>query len=95
MAFDIVIGRDEADKKQFGKEGTIYLGKQYVKMGHTTSLSNNVFMDVNRTHVISVVGKRGSGKSYTLSVMAEEISKLPMEVKENLSFLFFDTMGIF
>lgn len=62
MAFDIIIGRDNADKKKFGDAGTIFLGKSYVTMGRTTSLSNNVFLDINRPHIILCTGKRGSGK---------------------------------
>lgn len=95
MPYDIIIGRDEADKKRFGEEGLVYLGKGFVKMGQTTSLSNKIYMDVARSHVALVVGKRGSGKSYTLGVLAEEISNLKGSVAENIAVLIFDTMGIF
>jgi uncharacterized protein len=92
---DIIIGRDESDKKRFGPEGLVYLGKHYVKMGQITSLSNRIMMDVARAHVVLVAGKRGSGKSYTLGTVAEEISNMPPEVSQNLAVLIFDTMGIF
>jgi len=95
MPYDIIVGRDEADKVKFGSEGLIYLGKGYVKMGQTTSLSNRILMDVARSHVVLVVGKRGSGKSYTLGVVAEEMANLPPEVAQNIAVLMFDTMGIF
>ena len=95
MVYNIIVGRDQADKEEFLDRGTINLGRQYVQMGQTISLSNNVFLDVNRPHVILVTGKRGSGKSYSISVMAEEMIKLDKDIKKNLSFLFFDTMGIF
>jgi len=95
MVYNIIVGRDRADREEFLDKGTINLGRQYVQMGQTISLSNNVFLDVNRPHVILVTGKRSSGKSYTLSVMAEEMMKLKEDIKKNLSFLFFDTMGIF
>ena len=95
MVYNIVIGRDEADKKRFGEQGTIFLGKGYVKMGETTSLSNNILLDVLRSHTILVAGKKGSGKSYSLSVISEEMSKLPENIKKNLSVLIFDKMGIF
>ncbi|MEM1536013.1 MAG: DUF87 domain-containing protein [Candidatus Pacearchaeota archaeon] len=95
MPEDIIIGRDEADKKRFGNEALIYLGKHYVKMGHVTSLSNRIMMDVARSHVVLIAGKRGSGKSYTLGVIAEEISNLPPAVSQNIAVLIFDTMGIF
>jgi len=95
MPYDIIIGRDQADKKRFGKKGLVYIGKSYVKMGQHTSLSNPIFLDVARSHVILVSGKRGSGKSYTLSVIAEELSSLPKEEGTNIASLIFDTMGIF
>ena len=95
MPYDIIIGRDEADKIKFGNKGLINIGKGFVKMGQTTSLANNILLDVAKSHVILVSGKRGSGKSYSLSVITEEISKMPEEVKKNISVLIFDTMGIF
>ncbi len=95
MPYDVVVGRDESDKIRFGKDGLIYLGKSYVKMGNTSSLTNPILMDVARSHVVLVAGKRGSGKSYTLGVIAEELASLPDEVSQNLATLIFDTMGIF
>ncbi len=95
MAYDIIIGRNEGDKSSFKDKGLVYLGKSYVKMGQYTSLSNKILMDVARSHVILVAGKRGSGKSYTLGVIAEELSNLPKEAKDNIASLIFDTMGIY
>ena len=95
MSYDIVIGRNEGDKKDFGDKGLIYIGKGFVKMGQYTSLSNKIFLDVARTHVILVAGKRGSGKSYTLGVLAEQLSDLPKEVSQNIASIIFDTMGIY
>ena len=95
MAYDIILGRDASDKKKFGKEGLIYLGRGYVTMGTHTSLSNHLWMDVARSHVVLVAGKRGSGKSYSLGVIAEELSNLPPELARNIGSLIFDTMGIF
>jgi DNA helicase HerA-like ATPase len=95
MAYDIIIGRDDSDKKAFGKKGLIFIGKGYVRMGQYTSLSNLILMDIARSHVVLVAGKRGSGKSYTMGVIAEEISNLPKEVSQNIGSLIFDTMGIY
>lgn len=93
--YDIVIGRSEKDREKYGTEGTIFLGKHYVKMGQTTSLSNQIYMDVTRSHVVFVCGKRGSGKSYTMGVIAEGITDLPEEIKRNLAVVMLDTMGIY
>jgi len=95
MPYDIIVGRNEADRKKFGEKGTLLLGKTYVKMGQTTSLSNKIFMDVVRAHVVFVVGKRGGGKSYTAGVIAEGMIDLPDEVSKNLSIIMLDTMGIY
>lgn len=92
---DIIIGRDEKDKQKYGDKGTIFIGKHYVKMGRTSSLSNNVFIDVTKSHVIFVCGKRGGGKSYTLGVIAEGVSDLPPEIKQNISIILLDTMGVY
>ncbi len=95
MAYDIIIGRNISDKKKFGDKGLTYIGKGYVKMGNYTSLSNKIWMDAARSHVILVAGKRGSGKSYTLGVLAEELANLPPEHAKNIASIIFDTMGIF
>lgn len=95
MAYDIVIGRNSSDKEKFKEKGLTYIGKGFVKMGNYTSLSNNIWMDIVRSHVILVAGKRGSGKSYTLSTIAEELTDLQDESSKNIASLMFDTMGIF
>jgi len=95
MVYEIVIGRNASDKKKYGKEGTILLGKHYIKMGQVTSLSNPIYMDVTRSHVVFVCGKRGGGKSYTMGVIAEGMANLPTEIAENLSIIMLDTMGIY
>jgi len=93
--YDIIIGRSEKDKEKYGNKGTIFLGKHYVTMGRTTSLSNKIFLDVSGAHVLFVVGKRGSGKSYTMGVIAEGMADLPKEVNDNLAVVMLDTMGIY
>lgn len=93
--YDIVVGRNKHDTEKYGTEGTIYLGKHYVKMGRTTSLSNKVYMDMVRAHVVFICGKRGGGKSYTMGVVAEGMADLPVNIKQNLSIIMLDTMGIY
>ncbi|MBS3155248.1 DUF87 domain-containing protein [Candidatus Woesearchaeota archaeon] len=56
--YEIIIGRTESERK-LGLEGTIFIGKMYVRMGQTTSLSNKVFLDVINPHIILISGKRG------------------------------------
>lgn len=93
--FDIVIGRNKRDVEKYGSEGTIFLGRQYVKMGQVTSMSNNVFMDMIRAHVVFICGKRGGGKSYTMGVIAEGMASMSLNIRQNLSIILLDTMGIY
>ncbi len=93
--YEIMIGRNETDRRKYADKGTFLLGKHYVKMGQTTSLSSNIYMDALRPHVVFVVGKRGSGKSYSAGAMAEGMMCLGPEITENLSVIMLDTMGIF
>ena len=95
MPFDVIVGRNDSDKKAFGKRGLAFIGKSFVTMGNYTSLSNPIYMDVARSHVILISGKRGSGKSYTIGTIAEALSDLGREEAGNISPLIFDTMGIF
>jgi len=93
--YEILIGRNEADKKKYGMDGTIFIGRHYVKMGQSTSLSNKIYLDISKAHVVFVCGKRGSGKSYTLGAIAEGLADMPPEVRQNLSIIMLDTMGIY
>ena len=95
MTFDVVLGRTKKDLDKYGKDGTIFIGKQYVKMGQTTSLANPVYLDVAGSHVVFIVGKRGGGKSYSMGTIAEGLADLPLEIKQNLSIILLDTMGVF
>ena len=95
MPYNIIIGRTEKEKKELGDKGLAYIGRSYVKFADTSSLSNYVLLDVAKPHTILIAGKKGSGKSYNLGVLAEEIINLPEEIRKNISVLIFDTMGIF
>ena len=95
MAYEIILGREEKDRDKWGIQGTVYLGKQYVKMGTTTALSQPVYLDLNRAHVVFVCGKRGTGKSYALGVIAEGIATLPEDIRNKFSVILLDTMGVY
>ncbi len=86
MSYNIILGRNPKDRLELGEQGTISLGKLYVHMGQTTSLSNNILLDVAKTHVILIAGKRGSGKCLvegTLIPLADG-SLVPIEdLKDN------------
>lgn len=93
--YDIIIGRSQSDKEKYGTKGTILLGKHFVKMGRTSSLANKIYMDMIRSHVVFICGKRGSGKSYTMGVIAEGVADLPSDIRQNIAIIILDTMGIY
>jgi len=92
---NIVVGRRESQIKKFGERATGYLGKVVMSGGDDPVLGQKVLMDLSRSHVAIVCGKRGGGKSYTMSVIIEEFAKQPFEIKERLSVIVIDTVGIF
>ena len=60
--YDIILGRSQSDQEKYKKLGTVLIGKQYVQMGQTSSLSNPIYLDVARAHAMLICGKRGGGK---------------------------------
>ncbi len=93
--YEIILGRTTNDREKFGNKGTAFIGKHYIKMGKTLSLSNPIMMDVVKPHVVLIAGKRGGGKSYSMAVMAEGMAKLEKEVFNNIGILMLDPMGIY
>jgi hypothetical protein len=91
----IVAGRDIEENKKIGTSGLAMLGKHFVKTGDVINLSNEVMLDLVKPHVILISGKRGTGKSYTLGALAENMTFLRGSLKKNLCSIIFDTMGIF
>lgn len=92
---DIILGRSPSDSKKLETRGAVFIGKQYVQMGQTSSLSNSIYLDVARAHAMLIVGKRGGGKSYTMGSIAEGLADIDPEISKNLSFLMLDTMGVY
>ncbi len=92
----ITIGRSEGDIEKYGsKKGTGYIGKHLVGDKGEAHVANPIYMDLSRPHVIGVFGKRGTGKSYSMGTMAEEILKAPESISNNLSAIIVDPMGIY
>jgi len=68
------------------------IGKYYAL---DSSLGSKVFIDISMPHVILIAGKRGYGKSYTIGVFMEEFYMLDDDIKNKLSMIVIDTLGIF
>lgn len=95
MSYETIVGRTKEDFQKIGTNGIGFIGKHVVGTGEDAHLTTKVLFDLMRPHVILITGKRGYGKSYDAGVFAEEIMMLPSDLKNNLSVVFIDTMGIF
>ncbi len=89
----ICVGRDEEDQEEHGLEGTGMIGKHLVGENEEAHMANPIYFDLARPHVMGVFGKRGTGKSYSLGTIAEEIQT--SDVSENCSTIIIDSMGIY
>ncbi|MBT4870665.1 MAG: ATP-binding protein [Candidatus Diapherotrites archaeon] len=90
-----VLGRDLKDLEKYKAEGTAYLGKVVMSSGERPVLGRKVLVDVSRPHLMLICGKRGGGKSYTLAVLMEEMARLDPAIKNRVSAITIDTVGIF
>lgn len=92
---ETIVGRTKEDYEKFGNKATGYIGKHIVGTGEDTHLTTRVLIDLLKPHVILCSGKRGSGKSYSISVILEEFLSLPEEFRQKMAFVVFDPVGIY
>ena len=89
----ISVGRDEQDEEEYGLEGTGMIGRHLVGENEEAHMANKLHLDLAKPHVMGVFGKRGTGKSYSLGTVAEELQD--NAVSDNLSTIIVDPMGIY
>ncbi len=83
----IFIGRAQSAHRKFGREGALLLGS----VAEEERYGEFVYLDALGPHVVFISGARGSGKSYSLGVIAEELnSKNP-----NVAVVIIDPIGIY
>ncbi|HLC93150.1 MAG TPA: DUF87 domain-containing protein [archaeon] len=83
----VFIGRKASIFKRFGYEAALHIGRVNEKEFE----NNEVFLDSLNPHVVFVCGARGSGKSYVLGVVAEELA----EKNRNVGTIVVDPVGVF
>jgi hypothetical protein len=72
----VILGRSRQAVKELGLKGTMNLGVICEHQSAGASLFGfKVLFDNKFPHIIFVCGKRGSGKSYTLGVIVEELGR--------------------
>ncbi len=89
----INVGRDEKDFEEYGLSGTGVIGKHLVGENQEAHKANPIHFDLARPHVMGIFGKRGTGKSYSMGTIAEELQTA--DISENLSTIIVDPMGIY
>jgi len=83
----VLIGRKKSVYEKYGLEGALHIGRVAEKAFN----GKDVFLDSLNPHVVFVCGARGSGKSYALGVIAEELAlKNP-----NVGIIVIDPVGVF
>lgn len=90
-----IFGRTDKDIERYGIEGCGYLGKVVSYPAGKYEEVGEVYLDLAFPHCMLVMGKRGTGKSYTLGVLAEAFGNLPESHRERLSVLIIDSMSVF
>ncbi len=97
MDTGVIVGRSESLHKQYGKIGLGLIGAVCETSDDIllSLLGMPVRLDLVSPHVMLVAGKRGSGKSYTLGIIAEELA-LAMERREiEVAVIIVDTVDVF
>lgn len=93
----VIVGRSESFHSRYSTSGLGILGavSETTDDVLTSVLGMPVKLDLMSPHVLFVAGKRGSGKSYTLGIIAEELA-LAMERQEiEVAVVMIDTVDVF
>jgi len=83
----VIVGRKPSIFRKYGEEATLYLGK----VNEPGYPEKEIYFDSLDPQVLFVCGSRGSGKSYILGVVAEELA-----IKnKNVGQIVIDPVGVF
>ncbi|MCX8189960.1 MAG: DUF853 family protein [Candidatus Diapherotrites archaeon] len=81
------IGRSKSTFEKYGSEAALFIGR----VSEENYPEKNILMDSLGPHVVFVCGARGSGKSYVLGVIAEELALK----NKNVGIIVVDPVGVF
>jgi len=90
-----IIGRSRELVETYGRAGCGLLGKLVSYPGGRYEEVGEVYLDITSPHCMLIVGKRGTGKSYTLGVLAESFATLERRYRDKIAVLLIDTMSVF
>ncbi|MGM0406077.1 MAG: ATP-binding protein [Thermoplasmatota archaeon] len=90
-----ILGRSVDQSKKIGTLGCCFLGKNVSYPGGEYEEMGKTYLDIVSPHCMLVVGKRGTGKSYTLGVLAEGFGELKEKHRDRVALVIVDTMSVF
>lgn len=93
----LILGRTANFHKKYYQHGLELIGAVSEKSNseYGSLLGVPVYIDLIKPHVIFVAGKRGSGKSYTLGVIAEALGFSIKKGEIRVSAILIDTVDVF
>ena len=83
----VFIGRKKSVYKEYGFESSLLLGR----VNESEHKEKFVYLDGLNPHVVFICGARGSGKSYALGIIAEELALK----NKNVGTIMIDPIGVF
>lgn len=97
LSVGVVLGRSESFHKKYQSAGLGFIGvvSETTDDVLTSQLGLPVQLDFVSPHVIIVAGKRGSGKSYTMGVIAEELARAMERQEIEVAAVVIDTVDVF
>ena len=95
MPYETIVGRTREDLEKFGMKASGFIGKHIVGTGEDAHLTTPVKIDLLKPHVILCSGKRGSGKSYSIAVVLEELLQMEAAYAGKTAAVVFDPVGIY
>jgi hypothetical protein len=88
----VILGRGRRTQDKLGEKGTVQVGTVVERQKGGKSLFGfKVRVDIEFPHIMFLCGKRGSGKSYSLGIFAEELAKL----RSGIGTVIIDPIGTF
>lgn len=91
-----VFGRTKQQTEKLGgTKGAAFLGKLVHYVGDKYEEMGEAWLDIVSPHCMLILGKRGTGKSYTLGVIAESFGMLEERYRERISVILVDTMSVY
>ncbi|NWF96906.1 MAG: ATP-binding protein [Candidatus Thorarchaeota archaeon] len=93
----VVLGRSESLHRKYGKIGLGMLGAVCESSDDPllSLLGMPVHLDLISPHVTLVAGKRGSGKSYTLGIVGEELARAMARQEIEVAVVIIDAVDVF